>query len=150
MCHLKMMKYVLSVQNRRILKFSIQPTISIEQFFEMTNIKFMDEITAPRRSMVLPGHLGLRNRRRSLGSSRTDVPEQVPLAEFMTAMAVDVPQLELYHDLAHQLTAWVEESKKICRQAEEDAIKVTPALFREFADADELEKQDLLVTSFHR
>ena len=52
----------------------------------------------------------------------------------MTAMAVDVPQLELYHDLAHQLTAWVEESKKICRQAEEDAIKVTPALFREFAE----------------
>lgn len=63
----------------------------------------------------------------------------------MTAMAVDVPQLELYHELASQLNAWVEESKKICRQAEEDAIKVTPTLFREFADADESEKQDLLV-----
>ena len=62
-------------------------------------------------------------------------------------MAVDVPQLELYHDLAGQLSAWVEESKRICGQAEEDVLKVTPALFREFSEADELEKQDLLVYS---
>ncbi|KAI0344137.1 hypothetical protein BDW22DRAFT_1483249 [Trametopsis cervina] len=121
-----------------------EPTISIEQFFEMTNIRFMDEITAPRRSMILPGHLGMRNRRRSLTSAHSEETESIPLAEFMTAMAVDVPQLELYHDLASQLTGWVDESKKICRQAEEDAIKVTPALFREFAEVDELEKQDLL------
>ncbi|KAI0706070.1 Spc7 kinetochore protein-domain-containing protein [Cytidiella melzeri] len=121
-----------------------EPTISIEQFFEMTNIRFMDEITAPRRSMIHAGHLGMRNRRRSLTSSHSEETEQIPLAEFMTAMAVDVPQLELYHDLASQLTAWVEESKKICRQAEDDAVKLTPALFREFAEADELEKQDLL------
>ncbi|KAI0095293.1 Spc7 kinetochore protein-domain-containing protein [Irpex rosettiformis] len=120
-----------------------EPTISIEQFFEMTNIRFMDEITAPRRSMIHPGQLGLRNRRRSL-TSHSEETEHIPLAEFMVAMALDVPELELYHDLAGQLTAWVEESKKICRQAEEDAIKVTPALFREFAEADELEKQDLL------
>ena len=39
----------------------------------------------------------------------------------------------------------IEESKKICRQAEEDAVKMTPALFREFADADESEKADLVV-----
>lgn len=64
----------------------------------------------------------------------------------MTAMAVEVPQLELYSILASELTAWIEESKKICKQAEEDAIKVTPALFREFADADESEKSDLVVS----
>ena len=112
----------------------------------MTNIRFMDEITAPRRSMIQPG-LGLRNRRRSLTSSHSEETEHIPLAEFMVAMAVDVPQLELYHDLAGQLSAWVEESKRICGQAEEDVLKVTPALFREFSEADELEKQDLLVYS---
>ena len=111
----------------------------------MTNIRFMDEITAPRRSMIHPGHLGFRNRRRSLTSSHSEEVEQIPLAEFMTALAIDIPQLELYHELSAQLTAWVEESKKICQQAEEDAIKVTPTLFREFAAADESEKQDLVV-----
>lgn len=112
----------------------------------MTNIRFMDEITAPRRSMIHPGHLGQPNRRRSLTSSHSEEAESIPLSEFLVAMAVDVPQLELYSDLSGQLSAWVEESKKICRQAEEDAVKVTPALFREFAEADELEKQDLLVS----
>ncbi len=112
----------------------------------MTNIRFMDEITAPRRSTIHPGHLGQPNRRRSLTSSHSEEAESIPLSEFLVAMAVDVPQLELYSDLSGQLSAWVEEIKKICRQAEEDAVKVTPALFREFAEADELEKQDLLVS----
>ena len=105
----------------------------------------MDELTAPRRSMVHPGQLRPQNRRRSLTSSHAEEAEPVPLSEFMAAMAVDVPQLELYSVLATELTAWIEESKKICRQAEEDAVKMTPALFREFADADESEKADLVV-----
>ena len=106
----------------------------------------MDEITAPRRSTIHPSQLRQRNRRRRRSSSHVEEAEPVPLAEFMTAMAIDIPQLELYSVLANDLTMWIEESKKICHQAEEDAIKVTPALFREFAAADELEKQDLLVT----
>ncbi|THG98453.1 hypothetical protein EW026_g3733 [Hermanssonia centrifuga] len=124
-----------------------EPTISVEQFFEMTGIKFMDQITAPRRSTIHPGQLHPPNRRRSLTASRPDgeaSPDPVPLAEFLTAMAVEVPQLELYGVLAAELGAWIEESKKICMQAEEDAVKVTPALFREFAAADESEKSDLL------
>lgn len=126
-----------------------QPTISIEQFFEMTNIRFMDEITAPRRSTVHPAHLRPHNRRRSLASSAhgdaAAGADAVPLAEFMTAMSIEVPQLELYSVLAEELGGWIEESKKICRLAEEDALKMTPALFTEFAMADEVGKQDLLV-----
>ncbi|KAF7792468.1 hypothetical protein EIP86_003507 [Pleurotus ostreatoroseus] len=120
-----------------------EPTISVEQFFQMTGIRFMDELTAPRRSTIHPGQLR-QNRRRSLTSSHSEEAEPVPLADFMIAMGVEVPQLELYSILASELTAWIEESKKICRQAEEDAIKMTPALFREFADADESEKADLV------
>ena len=116
----------------------------------MTNIRFMDEITAPRRSTIHPGHLR-QNRRRSLTSSQSGPPaEDIPLAEFMTAMTIEVPQLHLYAGLARELTAWIEESRKICRQAEEDALKMTPALFTEFAMADEVEKQDLLVSDMDR
>lgn len=111
----------------------------------MTNIRFMDEITAPRRSMIHPSHLRPHNRRRSLTSSHSEEAEQIPLAEFMTAMSIEVPQLELYSVLAEDLTGWIEESKKICAQAEEDAVRMTPALFAEFALADEPGKQDLLV-----
>ena len=125
----------------------LQPTISIEQFFEMTGIRFMDEITAPRRSMVNPAHLRPHNRRRSLTSSHSGEAEQIPLAEFTTAMAIEVPQLELYSVLAEDLTGWIEESKKICKQAEDDTLKMTPALFTEFALVDEVEKQDLLVSA---
>ena len=109
----------------------------------------MDEITAPRRSTIHPGQLR-QNRRRSLTSSHSEPAEQIPLAEFMSAMSIEVPQLHLYSGLARELTAWIEESKKICRQAEEDALKMTPALFTEFAMADEIEKQDLLVNRLSR
>ena len=112
----------------------------------MTGIRFMDELTAPRRSMVHPGQLRPQNRRRSLTSSHAEEAEPVPLSEFMAAMAVDVPQLELYSVLATELTAWIEESKKICVEAERETAKVTPELFRDFVAADESEKGLLIVS----
>lgn len=113
----------------------------------MTNIRFMEEITAPRRSMVNPTHLRP-NRRRSLSSSHGDADRpQIPLSEFMTIMSIEVPQLDTYSVLSEELTSWIDGSKKICRQAQEDTSKVTPPLFYEFAMADETEKQDLLVSS---
>ncbi|EKM60780.1 uncharacterized protein PHACADRAFT_168096 [Phanerochaete carnosa HHB-10118-sp] len=123
---------------------SEEPTISIEQFFQMTGIRFMDEITAPRRSTIHPAHLRTRNRRRSLTSSHSEEAEPIALAEYMAAMSIEVPQLELYGVLSEDLTGWIDESKKICKQAEEDVLRMTPALFAEFALADEVEKQDLL------
>ncbi|KAL4246771.1 hypothetical protein ABKN59_009315 [Abortiporus biennis] len=120
------------------------PPISIEQFFEMTGIRFMDEITAPRRSTIHPGHLKP-SRRRSLNTSQSDeVDSPIPLAEFFTALSIEVPQLELYSTIAGDLNAWIEESKKICKEADEEAIKMTPGLFREFAYVDDSEKEVLL------
>ncbi|OBZ79248.1 Kinetochore protein spc7 [Grifola frondosa] len=125
------------------------PPISIEQFFAMTGVRFMDELTTPkpRRSTVLPGQLRPRPRRRSSvepGSATAGEEEPIPLSEFAIAMAVDVPRLELYSAVAKDLTGWIEESKKICLQAEEEAQKVTPSLFREFAASDESEQAILL------
>ncbi|KIO03259.1 hypothetical protein M404DRAFT_27233 [Pisolithus tinctorius Marx 270] len=57
----------------------------------MTGIRFMDEITAPRRQSIHPSTLR--------PSRRASVDGQIPLAEYMVAMAVDVPQLELYTHL---------------------------------------------------
>jgi len=117
----------------------MQPPISIEQFFSMTGIRFMDELTAPRRSTIHPSQMQSLRRRSSL--SETDVP----LSDYVIAMSVDVPQLELYSHVAKDLQLWIEHSKDIYKQAEEEATKFTPALFREYSMADEEIKEELLV-----
>lgn len=116
------------------------PPISIEQFFNMTGIRFMDEITAPRRSTIHPS--ALRPRRHSSPSSTSDT--DIALAEYVTAMSVDVPQLELYTYVSRDLEAWIERSKGIFREAEAEAEKITPELFREFVDAGEDGQAELL------
>ncbi|KAF9458347.1 Spc7 kinetochore protein-domain-containing protein [Collybia nuda] len=108
--------------------------ISIEQFFTITGIKFMDEITAPRRST----HLSQRTTRQP--RSLTDIP----LAEYVTAMGVEVPQLVLYSRVSKDLQAWVEKSKADFAQAEDEASKITPELFTEFSRADEEGQAELL------
>ena len=116
------------------------PPISIEQFFNMTGIRFMDEITAPRRSTI--HRSALRPRRHSSPSSMSET--DIVLAEYVAAMSVDVPQLELYTYVSRDLEAWIERSKGIFREAEAEAEKVTPELFREFVDAGEDGQAELL------
>ncbi|KAH9949433.1 Spc7 kinetochore protein-domain-containing protein [Amylocystis lapponica] len=137
------------VQDEDAVDEDEEPPISIEQFFAMTGIRFMDELTMPkpRPSIVPPMQLRSRGRRRSSTSSDADPDadeEPVALAEFSIAMAVEVPALELYTAVSNDLSAWIEESKKICLQAEHETEKVTPELFREFASADESEQAILL------
>jgi hypothetical protein len=105
----------------------------------MTGIRFLDEISAPRRSTILPSHLQSSQRRSSLQTTETT------LADYVIAMAIDAPQLELYSHVAADLQKWIEHSKEIYRQAEGEAGKVTPMLFREYSVADEQTQAELLV-----
>ena len=137
--------------NARGLTLVTQPAISIEQFFQMTGIRFMDELTMPRprRSTVGPGQLRPRARRRSsapedLATSGAE-EDPIPLSEFAIAMAVDMPRIDLYTAVARDLTAYIQECKKIYREAEAEALKDTPSLFREFALVDESEQAMLIV-----
>jgi kinetochore protein Spc7/SPC105 len=107
----------------------------------MTGIRFLDELSAPRRSTILPSQLQSAQRRASLQTK----PKEATLADYAIAMAVDAPQLELYSHVAADLERWIEHSKEIYHQAEEEATKVTPMLFREYAVADEQTQAELLV-----
>jgi kinetochore protein Spc7/SPC105 len=120
----------------------MQPPISIEQFFVMTGIRFMDEIAAPRRS-VHPSQL--RQSSRVQRSSSREVPEKIPMAEYVTATMVNIPQLKLYTRVAKDLQAWIEQSKTVYEQAEEEAAKLTPQLFTEYSQANEEGQEQLLV-----
>ncbi|KAK0208620.1 Spc7 kinetochore protein-domain-containing protein [Desarmillaria ectypa] len=108
--------------------------ISIQQFFEMTNIKFMDDLTAPRRSMH-PSQLASRQPRN---------PADIRLAEYTIAVSIDVPQLLLYSRVSSDLQAWMQQSKNVFVEAEEEAAKMTPELFIEFSRADEEGQAELL------
>lgn len=107
----------------------------------MTGIRFMDEITAPRRSLH-PSQLRPRGRP-SLGGDEEHI--EIRLSEYFVGMALDVPQLELFSRVAWDLQAWCERGKKSFLEAEEEAAKVTPELFREYAMADEEGQNELLV-----
>ncbi|KAH9004218.1 Spc7 kinetochore protein-domain-containing protein [Lactarius hatsudake] len=112
------------------------PPISIEQFFNVTGIRFLDELAAPRRSMIHQ----LQSTQHQASSQRAGTT----LADYVVAMAVDAPQLELYSHVAADLRRWIEHSKEIYHQAEEEAVKVTPMLFREYTMADEQTQGELL------
>nr|GAT43645.1 predicted protein [Mycena chlorophos] len=109
----------------------VQP-ISIEQFFELTNVKFMDTLDAPRRSI----HQPLRQARPAAG---------IPLAEYGIAMAITVPELDLYSKVSNDLQDWIDNKiKKVFAQEEEAAAKVTPQLFIEYMSADDEDREALL------
>ena len=114
----------------------LQPLISIEQFFGMTGIRFMDELTAPRRST----HPSQQTSRQARAAA------EIPLTEYVTAMAIDVPQLVLYSRVSKDLQAWIEKSRVVFAQAEEEAAKITPELFTEYSRADEEGQAELLVS----
>lgn len=101
----------------------------------MTGIKFMDELTAPRRST----HPSQQNMRQARDA------EEIPLAEYVLAMGIDVPQLVLYSRVSKDLQAWIEKSKADFSQAEDEAAKITPELFTEYLTADEEGRAELLV-----
>ncbi|KAF8641136.1 hypothetical protein AX17_000778 [Amanita inopinata Kibby_2008] len=111
------------------------PQISIEQFFDLTGIRFMDELTAPRRSTHPSQHHPTRQAREASEISR---------AEYYAAMAIHIPQLELYTRVSRDLQAWIEQSRIVYAQAEEEAAKMTPELFAEYSKADEEGQAELL------
>lgn len=69
------------------------------------------------------------------------------MADFATAMNVHVPQLELYSWVATDLQTWIDNSKTIYREAEDEVAKVTPSLFREYVLAEEGGRAELLVST---
>jgi kinetochore protein Spc7/SPC105 len=100
----------------------------------MTDIRFMDEISAPRRSMYPSQEPPVRD------------PSEIGLAEYVVAVDVEIPELELYSNVSNDLAAWIDRSKEVYKQAEAEAAKVTPELFVEFREADEIGKAELVVS----
>lgn len=112
--------------------------ISIEQFLAMTGTEFMEHLVAPRRSSVHPS---------LLAASTTSDAQDIPLADYVVAMFVDLPHWTLYDEVSKDLQDRIEAIKEFYRKAEEDVKKDTPDLFREFVESDDSFKEALIVSS---
>ena len=104
----------------------------------MTGTEFMEHLVAPRRSSIHPS---------LLATSTTSDAQDVPLADYVTAMFVDLPHWTLYDEVSKDLQERIEAFKEFYRKAEEDVKKDTPDLFREFVESDDSFKEALIVSS---
>lgn len=132
-----------------------KPAISIDDFFTMTGVKF-HEHTVPRRSTIHPSQLnGGRGKKWSASFNsvftltKSCVLEsniQSSMADFLKASIIHIPQHELYHFVIRDLQVFIDNIKRIYIEAEDEVSKVTPILFKEFAQADEEGREQLLVS----
>lgn len=73
----------------------------------------------------------------------TDVEATIP--ETIKALVMTIPQSEIYIKISTNLQSWIDGSKKNYQQAEEDAAKATPGLFKEYALTNDEGRSELLV-----
>ena len=104
----------------------------------MTGTEFMEHLVAPRRSSIHPS---------LLATSATSDAQDIPLADYVVAMFVDLPHWTLYDEVSKDLQERIEAFKEFYRKAEEDVKKDTPDLFREFVESDDSFKEALIVSS---
>jgi len=104
----------------------------------MTGTEFMEHLVAPRRSSVHPSLLA--------SSATSDNAQDIPLADYVVAMFVDLPHWTLYDEVSKDLQDRVEGFKEFYQKAEEDVKKDTPDLFREFVESDNSFREALIVS----
>ena len=70
------------------------------------------------------------------------------MADFLRASVIHIPQHKLFRFLIRDLQTFIDNIKRIYIEAEDEVSKVTPILFKEFAQADEEGREQLLVSHF--
>ncbi|KAI4138676.1 MAG: hypothetical protein L6R39_006668, partial [Caloplaca ligustica] len=107
--------------------------IRLQDFLNMTSIRFMELTTTKRRLTVAPNAL-----ERSENKASTKVePSKVEaeLESSVVAGACTVPMLELYQHSCRELKRYIAEGRSIVREIETDTFEENPALFREYMSA---------------
>ncbi|KZO94293.1 Spc7-domain-containing protein [Calocera viscosa TUFC12733] len=109
--------------------------LSINDFLEMTGVTFMDGLAVKRRSTVGPGVLG--SVRDEGLDGRT---ANRPLAEYVSAAAVGIPQLEMYIWACQELKKNITTSQETVHTFDDQVERSNPLLFREYMIANEEER----------
>lgn len=99
--------------------------IHLQDFLNMTSIRFM-ELTTTKRRQTVAGALP--------GSSPEDEGE-LSLERCVEAGACTVPMLELYQHSCRELKKYISEGRRMVKEIETDTFEENPPLFREYMAA---------------
>ncbi|KAL2257355.1 hypothetical protein VTK26DRAFT_288 [Humicola hyalothermophila] len=101
--------------------------IHLQDFLNMTSIRFMELTTTKRRHTVAPGERG--------NGTAADGQDDLSLERCVVAGACTVPMLELYQHSCHELKKYISEGRRIVREIESETFEENPPLFREYMTA---------------
>ena len=108
--------------------------IHLQDFLNMTSIRFMELTTTKRRHTVAPNGAGEMSAKKagdgSEGSNETD--GKTDLESCVVAGACTVPMLELYQHSCRELKNYISEGRNIVKEIEADTYEDNPPLFREY------------------
>lgn len=101
--------------------------IQLQDFLNMTSIRFMELTTTKRRHTVAPNNLQ--------DGSSGDGEDDMSLERCVVAGACTVPMLELYQHSCRELKNYIAEGRRIVKEIEEETFEINPPLFREYISA---------------
>lgn len=97
--------------------------ISLQEFLDLINIRFIELSTTKRRHTLAPA------------VPSCSSPETHPQAACFAAAATTLPLLELYQHATRELKSYIASGRKMIRSIELETLEDQPALFREYVDA---------------
>ncbi|KAI1501177.1 Spc7-domain-containing protein [Biscogniauxia marginata] len=100
--------------------------IPLQDFLNLTSIRFMELTTTKRRHTQAPT-----SQRGSFIPDKDDIS----LERCVVAGACTVPMLELYQHSCRELKKYISEGRRIIREIETETLEENPPLFREYMSA---------------
>ncbi|KAL8977566.1 MAG: hypothetical protein Q9177_006608, partial [Variospora cf. flavescens] len=107
--------------------------LHLQDFLNMTSIRFMELTTTKRRLTVAPNTLEYSTKNAPMDPAKSKT--EAELENAVVAGACTVPMLELYQHSCRELKRYIAEGRSIVREIEADTYEDNPALFREYMTA---------------
>ncbi|KAG6315450.1 hypothetical protein E4U44_001315 [Claviceps purpurea] len=101
--------------------------IHLQDFLNMTSIRFMELTTTKRRHTMAPNSLQ--------DGSTAEGEDAMTLERCVVAGACTVPMLELYQHSCRELKNYIAEGRRIVKEIEAETLEDNPPLFREYMSA---------------
>lgn len=99
------------------------PAMKLQDFLDMTSIRFMELTTTKRRHTVAPN--SLKNTAETTNSDNS-------LESCVVAGACTLPMLELFQHSCHELKRYISEGRKVVKEIEQETAMDNPPLFQEY------------------
>ncbi|KAI9797691.1 MAG: hypothetical protein M1833_005352 [Piccolia ochrophora] len=109
--------------------------IHLQEFLNMTSIRFMDLTTTKRRHTMAPTAKMDPDPTAYLTDPEKGMESARDLQSCVVAGACTIPMLELYQHSCRELKRYISEGRSIVREIEADTFEANPPLFREYMSA---------------